>query len=66
MNNRFCKDCQYSELILSKSNGSITFVKCHRYPPTYVRAFYKFPDVNPDSWCGEYKHKENINDIRNV
>lgn len=60
-----CSSCRFSEVVDS------AYYKCRRYPP--LQEFYwhrfkkwrriKFPMVEWNMWCGEYKAKVTIEEI---
>ena len=56
-----CKNCKFVQEHTGSYTGSMT---CHRYPPTIhpdnaqMNCSAKFPLVDANQWCGEFKQKE--------
>ncbi len=57
-----CGNCLYSRII-EKQTHQLGKIDCHRLPPVQEPGVASpdacpFPVVAEDSWCGEYKPKE--------
>ena len=63
--NRSCEYCEFFYEI-NNSNNIIVSTRCRRYPPQTMGGGFKFPEVDSDMWCGEYQHKESMDDIRSI
>jgi hypothetical protein len=50
-----CKDCLYAA---GDEKSFLTGrMECHRYPPA-LKGVDAFPEVGPDSWCGEFAARD--------
>ena len=49
-----CKNCRFWERVAGKQETAIgEFGECHRFPPTPA----KFPRINAEQWCGEWRRR---------
>ena len=59
-----CKNCRYYEKCTEENeNGEYITVYncdgyCNRYPPKLVNGGSYIPEVGENSWCGEWKLKD--------
>ena len=47
-----CGHCRFSALWQSRLPGSMTVLRCRRYPAPL--------EIATDDWCGEYKEKPDV------
>lgn len=57
--NEKCKHCKFFEYKFDKTAQvpSSILGKCKRYPPQIDDGRTKFPVVNVEMWCGEFKNE---------
>ena len=62
INEQFCKDCQYAKkLKLSETNEPFQAFHCRRRAPiASANPWQRWPIVNSDDWCGEFKVRSDI------
>ncbi len=61
-----CSNCNFymiTEYDFSEYNYIPTYGQCRRFPPTRIdRSNSRFPIVEDDYWCGEFKKNFDKND----
>lgn len=45
------------QCLFSSADNDDEILQCHRYPPTPLTGGAKFPVVNDDDFCGEFREE---------